>query len=60
MEAKEKPNMTNCPKCGQRTLAQSMRADVCINDDCDYSDSYPDAYASEDPGGDFREAYDLK
>lgn len=60
METKETQNMTNCPKCGQHTLASSMRADVCINDDCDYSESYPDAYASVDPGRDFPEAYDLK
>lgn len=48
--------MTECPKCGERTLVQSMRADVCLNDDCSYQERYEDAYASIDPGGDFEDS----
>lgn len=52
--------MTSCPKCGEPTLAQSMRADVCTNPDCDYSERYEDAYADVDPGGDFENSEVLK
>ena len=52
--------MTTCPRCGQPTLAQSMRADVCLNDQCDYVERYEDAYADEDPGGDFPDSERLR
>jgi len=51
--------MTRCPQCNQNTLAQSMRADVCLNEDCNYSEGYADAYATVDPRGDFDNAYEL-
>jgi hypothetical protein len=46
--------MAKCPECGQNTLRQSMRADFCTS--CEYYERYEDAYASEDPGGDFEDA----
>lgn len=51
--------MTSCPKCGQRTMLQSMRADFCTNEDCGYEERYEDAYASVDPGGDFEGSEDF-
>jgi hypothetical protein len=50
--------MSPCPQCGQNSLASSMRADFCTN--CDYSVRYEDAYAAEDPGGDFENSEEAK
>lgn len=48
--------MTICPRCRYNTLAQSMRADVCTNRNCNYEERYEDAYSSIDPGNDFEES----
>ena len=48
--------MTRCPSCGESTMLQSMREDFCP---CGYSERYEDAYAKEDPNGDFENAEDL-
>jgi Zn ribbon nucleic-acid-binding protein len=50
--------MTTCPKCNYNTLLQSMREDHCTN--CGYTQRYEDAYAQEDPGGDFENSEDKK
>jgi ribosomal protein L37E len=43
-----------CPECGEKSLLSSMREDFCT--ECGYSERYEDAYAKEDPGGDFPDA----
>lgn len=45
---------STCPECGKQTLISSMRADWCP--ECGYETRYEDAYATEDPGGDFEDS----